>query len=417
MQRLRDTGRAGATSSRTLAAAVTVSLAVAALWPGHHQATASTDGSVESWCQSGSTVAALNRMLDGDPAGIVGADYQRTLALPDGRVLWTFQDPLVKTPSDDIVNLHNAAVVQDGTCFEFLRSGTAENPRPWLLPELTDPRQTWFWPMASTLSADERTVHVFLAEMRERSDEGYLVETEPLRVVVMNLDASTLAVTGGPFVPSWGTPGPADRTLYGWSAEAAGTHTFLLGHCHRQFGYDPFFGDTFIHDSACTSEVRLARVPRGDVFAPLEYWTGASWSPNRFAAAALLPTARGTITNPSQLQYVNGRWMAATKIDDWWSDRIVIDQADKITGPWRETGRITAVPKCAPNGPADFGCNTYFASFVDDPSRTARSPVIVSLSHNLWSGAPSSLYRPTYFTIDPPTVEFALGDRCGLDQC
>jgi len=407
----------GARTVRSLAAALLVTLSTAMLWRSDDRATASTTGAVASWCQAGSGVEPLNRMFDGDPGGIIGADYQRTLALPDGRVLWTFQDPLVRASGGQIVNLHNGAVVQDGNCFEFLRSGTASDPGAWLLPEFTNPTRTWFWPMASTLSADERTVHVFLAQMQERSDEGYLVETEPLGVVVVDLDAATLAVAGGPFVPSWGTPNSGDRTLYGWSAETAGNHTYLLGHCHRQFGYDPFFNDSFIHDSACTSEVRLARIPRGDVFAPLEYWTGSSWSTNRFSATALLLTSRGRIANPSQLQYVNGRWMAATKIDDWWGDWIAIDHADQITGPWRQTAWIRAIPKCSPTLPNDFGCNTYFASFVDDPERTASDPVTVSLSHNLWSGEPSSLYRPTYFTIDPPDAEFALGDRCSLDQC
>lgn len=399
------------------AAVLFTALASMTTWLDDAPASASTAGAVASWCQSGSGVDPLNRMFDGDPAGFIGADYQRTLALPDGRVLWTFQDPTVFASGGAIVNLHNAAVVQDGNCFEFLRSGSAANPRSWLLPDLTDPGRTWFWPMSSVLSADERTVHVFLAQMRERSDDGYLVETEPLSVVVVDLDATTLAVTGGPATPSWGVPGAGDRTLYGWSAETAGNHTYLLGHCHRQFGYDPFFNDTFIHDSACTREVRLARIPRGDVFAALEYWTGSAWSTNRFAARPLLTTTRGNITNPSQLQYVDGRWMAVTKIDDWWGDWIAVDQAERITGPWRQTAWIRAIPKCAPTPPDDPGCNTYFASFADDPTRSAGDPVTVSLSHNLWSGQPSSLYRPTYFTIDAPPLALAIADRCSLDQC
>jgi len=403
---------------RTLGLAVSATAALICLaWPpSNGLLTASSTGSVASWCHSASGTDLLNQMFDGDPAGIIGSDYQRTLALPDGRVLWTFQDPLVYASDGQIVNLHNAAVVQNGNCFEFLRSGTAADPQAWLLADLTDTGKTWFWPMASTLNADEDTVHVFLAQMRERSADGYLVETEPLGVVIVNLDATSFALTGGPFVPSWGTPNSGDRTLYGWSVEAAGNHTYLLGHCHRQFGYDPFFNDTFIHDSACAREVRLARVPRGDVFAPLEYWTGTGWSTNRFTATALLDTSRGNVTNPSQLQYVNGQWIAATKIDDWWSDQIVIDQANKVTGPWRQTASIQAIPKCAAT-PIDFGCNTYFASFVDDPARDSADPVILSLSHNLWSGEPSSLYRPTYFTIDPPAAKFALADRCSLDEC
>ncbi len=375
---------------------------------------ASASGSVASWCRGGTSIADLTRMFDGDPARIVGADYPRTLALPDGRVLWTFQDPVVTPPGGDLRNLHNAAVVQTDNCFEFLRSGTTSNPRPWLLDAETTTERAWFWPLDMTLSADERTVFVFLAQMFEDGDDVYLNAATPNSVVVVTLDAATLAVTGGPFTPSWGVLSGADRTLYGWSAETAGNHTYLFGHCHRQFGFDdnPFLGG-LIHDTSCTREVRLARVPRGDVFAQLEYWTGSGWSTSRTAARPLFDTGRVGLSQPSQFQFVNGRWLATTKVDDWWGQFLIIDEADKVTGPWRQRAVVAVSPKC----PTDQ-CNTYFSSFVDDPSREADDPVVISLSHNRWDGIPrAEIYRPSYLTIAPPPHEIALADRCSLQQC
>ncbi|MEL6890737.1 MAG: hypothetical protein AAFP84_04020 [Actinomycetota bacterium] len=375
-------------------------------------------GSVATWCRNGHGPAELDRMFDGDPGGIVGADYPRTLALPDGRVLWTFQDPIVRDTAGALHNLHNIGIVQDGACFDLLRSGTSAAPAPWLLATQTIPERAWFWPLDMTLSADGTTVHVFLAQMFEDDDGTYLNRATPNSVVVVDVDATTLGVRGGPSTPPWGGLA-SDPTLFGWSVETAGNHTYLFGHCHRQFGFDPFFDDVFIHDTSCTKQIRLARVPRGGVFATPEYWTGTAWSRDRAAARSLLPTERVNVTQPTQFQFVNGRWMATTKVDDWFGQWIVIDQANKVTGPWRQTERRFAGLQCDPDPPGDDGpvCTNYFSSFVDDPTRTTADPVVISLSHNLWSGEPSSLYRPTYEAIDPPVATAALADRCALDQC
>lgn len=52
-------------------------------------ADAFTAGSV---CLTDLEPETLNRLFDTEPGGVVGADYQRAFALPNGRVFWTFQD-------------------------------------------------------------------------------------------------------------------------------------------------------------------------------------------------------------------------------------------------------------------------------------------------------------------------------------
>ena len=76
----------------------------------------------------------LGTLFDSEPGGVIGADYQRALALPDHRVLWTFQDAAVRVGPDDIRIVHNIAAIQDGTCFTILYNGSRADPSPFFFP-------------------------------------------------------------------------------------------------------------------------------------------------------------------------------------------------------------------------------------------------------------------------------------------
>lgn len=109
----------------------------------------------------------LDTMFDTEPGGVIGADYQRAAPLPDGNVLWTFQDAEVRLPNGTRRLVHNIGIMQTGSCFRVLMSGTTDDPQPWLFPNQTTPFAHWYWPLDATVGADER-VHVFAAEMYER---------------------------------------------------------------------------------------------------------------------------------------------------------------------------------------------------------------------------------------------------------
>jgi hypothetical protein len=103
---LRETRRMLLTRWRSIA----VGLVAAALGP------AVADGSVSAArCASGTSFDALGEFLAGDDAaGLGGADYARAIDLPDGRVLWTFQDAFLTTGSSLVGSSfhHNLAMVQ-----------------------------------------------------------------------------------------------------------------------------------------------------------------------------------------------------------------------------------------------------------------------------------------------------------------
>ncbi len=349
-------------------------------------------------CLARASAEQLSELFAAEPGGVVGADYQRATPLANGKVLWTFQDAEVRLPDGSSTLVHNIGMIQEGTCFTVLMGGSAADPQPWLFGSSTTKFSHWYWPLGAEMGADGR-VYVFLAEMIERGP-GYLTRVEPVSTVVAGIDIDTLEVevTGSP-----GNPGAA---LYGFSIESDSRWTYLYAQCHRQFGFDLYIF-YYAHDRSCSNRVTVGRVPKGQVFATPSYWSGRGWQPDPSAAVPVIGT-EGRMVNASQIVLSNNNWMAITKVDDWWGDRILIEQSDRPTGPFRIVGEIAAVPKC----PVD--CNTYFASWIPSPDVGL---LMYGLSHNRWDGIASTVYRPTFANVGAPSLSMSPADRCSLGHC
>jgi hypothetical protein len=366
-----------------------------------------------STCVGSTSPEALTSLFDLEPGGLVAADYQRAISLPDGRTLWMFQDASIRLPPPDPATtlpdtppappatqlVHNAALLQTGTCFELLTSGTAAAPRPWLFGDDTMPFQHWFWPLDGTIGADGR-LYIFVAEMVENGPL-YLSITEPVATRVVVLDLPSLSVR------SAGQPPNASASLYGFSITSDATWTYMYAQCHRQFGWSP---SPLLpaHDLDCASNVTVARVPKGRVLDRPSYWDGTSWQADPARAAPVMPTA-GRPVNPSQIRWNGSEFVAATKVGDWFGSTIFLDRAPSAQGPWITYARIAAVPKCAPTV-----CDTYFASWV--PTALSGGKYVIGLSHNRWDGALSTVNRPTFFAVPAPG-RFSLAARCTRVDC
>jgi hypothetical protein len=334
----------------------------------------------------GGQLADLNRLFDTEPAGIVGADYQRAVELPDGRVFWTFQDGAIRTGPGRIDIVHNIAAVQDGACFTFLYGGSRAAPRPYLFAGATDPFRRWFWPLGTEVGTDGR-LHVFTAEMVERG-ATYLSVTEPVATRLAIIDPDTFAVVRE------GSPVNASPDLYGWSVTSDHIWTYLYAQCYRQFGYDDFLGVPS-HDRGCSARVTVARVPAGELLATPQYWDGARWQPDPARAAPIVTTADRRV-NADQFLWTGGRFVSVNKEGDWWGDTIYVSTSTSPTGPFVLATQVPAVPKCP-------DCNTFFASWVPRAAG-ARPPrtLAYGLSHNRWNGQVSAFYRPTFDTVAAP---------------
>jgi hypothetical protein len=354
-------------------------------------------------CLGSSSPTALTSMFDSEPGGIIAADYQRAVPLPDGRTLWLFQDATIRLPPPNPPApterlLHNIGMIQNGSCFTVLRSGTAQDPQAWLLPSQTTPFAHWFWPLSAEMGNDGR-LYIYLAEMFERGGL-YLSATEPAGTWIVAIDLRTMAMIGAT------TPPGSSAQLYGFSITSDSSWTYLYGHCHRQFGWDigPF--GVPAHDVDCSGNVPVARVPRGQMLNALSYWDGSTWQADPSRAVSVMPPGR-TI-NPSQVRWISGEFLAVTKVGDWFGTTIYLDRAPSAQGPWTNYARIPAPLRCDPNV-----CNSYFASWIPG---TADGDFVVGLSHNRWDGRMTAINRPTYLVAPPPgSHAFAL--RCSVVDC
>jgi hypothetical protein len=342
---------------------------------------------LEPVCVPATTADELTAFFDGGRP-MIGADYQRAFPLPSGRVIWLFQDAFLPTSNGPEL-VHNVGLLQSGQCFQLLRTGSANAPTSYLLPELTDRFHRWFWPLGGDVGTDG-DLHVFVAEMLEHGG-GYLTHTEPVATWLVAIDVDDLTVVDQRLAPN------PSAELYGWSVVSAGEHTYLFSHCYRQFGYDPlwFAPDVFAHDLDCTADVKLARIPRGDFEAAPEYWDGTDWVADPLAAIAVIPTDGRTV-NPTQVALFDGRFVAATKIDDWWGKTIVLDVAAAPEGPWSTAQTIPVEEECD-------NCNTYFASIM--PYGVDANSFIVGLSCNTFGDEHDDHhYTPTFLRVRVPAI-------------
>lgn len=325
-------------------------------------------------CIEGLAAADLGELLAGAVDGLQGADYQRSIRLPDDRVLWTFQDAFI---GDELV--HNAAIVQSGRCFTLLNTAA----RSWLFADETAHMQRWHWILGGGMTDDDR-VALFVVEMTETGSR-YLSETRPVRVRRVELDVVDFSVIAVFDEPSTG----AD--LFGWSVTDAGAYTYLYSHCYRQFGWDGTFGF-----DPCVEHVKVARVPLGHFDGPREYWDGTTWSSNSHRA---VPVVDGTFAmsgnNPAQIVHDGRQFVLIEKRDDWWGSTVEFGMASLAIGPFRHVGSVTAPLACDPSD-----CNTYFASWV--PWRDTDGAMIWTVSRNVWSGHTADrlhLYHPAVSTF------------------
>jgi hypothetical protein len=314
-----------------------------------------------------------------------GADYQRPFALPDGRVLWLFQDMYISGRYGSSTFVHNAGLVQTGSCFELLHGGDYARPTELLMADITQRRQRWFWSLSGELGNDG-LFHLFVAELRERG-ATYLTKVEPVATWQVAIDPSTMAV-----IDRRPAADPSPE-LYGWSAASDDQYTYLYGHCYRQFGWDafPFVSPpVYVHDWSCADEVTVARTPRGEFDRPLEYWDGTRWQIDPARAVNVVPSGR--LVSASQFYRDGNRWISITKVGDWFGDQVTIDVASRPQGPFTTVRTIQLPAKCG-------DCNTYFAALL--PWRSWNGAWLLAISNNRFDRLDLSQYQPSFFAIAP----------------
>lgn len=323
--------------------------------------------------------------------GYGGGDYQHAYALPDGRVLWLFQD--LHFSNDEQLGLtdaaHNAGLIQSGGCWEILGGRGLDV----VGDDLTVDSRRWFWPLDGEVGRDG-DLWIFFAEMDNPNGNGAAAGAVPVGTWLARLDPETLHVESFERAPD------GSARLFGWSVVSDDRWSYLFGYCNRQFAN----GDGALSgfDASCTPHTFLARVPLGDFLASPTYWNGSGWTASPAAAA---PVSTRATANPMSVAWYGDTWVSVTKVDDWWGRYIQVDRAPSPQGPWTTVQSIDTLGmrRCGE-------CGIYSAFLMPglDPSGHVTVAVSNGAPYARWR-ADASLYRPSFLSIDVPDPAAPVG--------
>lgn len=326
--------------------------------------------STDVGCAANTSAGALDSFFKNRVGPMLGADYQHVYPLGGSRYLWLFQDAFIDhsgaAPTLGKSGFaHNVAFVQDGACFTMLHRGSAAKPAQFESGTGTDPANHWFWPMGGELSGGRLQVF-WVEEAVDGSSPGPGdgLGWHPVGTYLASYDTTTLARESFTAAPNAGV-----RPIYGYAVSTDADYTYLFANTFeqnlsREGGY-------FNGPHSATS-MYLARVPKGNLEAAPEYRTATDWSSDPGAAVPIVQ--RYWAENPMEPRYLNGQWVAATKVDGYWGSELSIDVAIDPWGPWTTVEHRGVAPR---NN--DSTMNTYHAYLMPWMSG---GNLVVSISQN-----------------------------------
>jgi hypothetical protein len=341
-------------------------------------------------CAGSASAADLDAFFRADDAaGLAGADYPHAIALPDGRTLWYFQDAFVGRDvqlwGDRFA--HNAAMVQDGACFELL-TAPGGGGTSWIGSWVENDLQNWVWLLDAEVGADGH-LWVFLAEVHNPNGRGAAHGARPVGTWTARVSLPDLRLVGMQEAPD------ASHSLFGYSIVSDSRWTYLYGHCYRQFDG----AETIGFDPDCSPYAYLARVPKGQLGRELEYWSEEGWTRDR---AARTPVFTAEQSMPVSVERFGDVYVAASDENDWFGHDVVISTAPAPQGPWTEVLRYTPETRCGE------ACNNYGAFVLPELDG---DQVVIAQSNNAWNMeeafADASRYRIGVRAVTVPGVSAA----------
>lgn len=306
-------------------------------------------------CAASTSAGALESFFQDRIGPVVGHDYQHVYHLGGSRWLWLFQDTFVDhsgtgTRLDQASFVHNTAMIQNGACFTLFHRGSAGAPESFEPGNGERRLAKWFWPMGGEISNGQ--LFVFWVEMEKDDYEprpGDGLGWHPKRTWLAVYDAGSLARLS--FQPA---PNSGVYPIYGYAVQSEGDYTYLFGNTFEQnlareggFGNGPHSG----------TEMYLARILRGQFGSSPEYRSADGWTSDRTAAHPIMQ--RYWAENPMQPRFIAGQWVAATKVDGYWGERLAIDVAPQPWGPWTTVSLREVSPRSG-----DPLMNTYHAHLL-----------------------------------------------------
>jgi hypothetical protein len=370
-------------------------------WAASVQTTDAGYVTTDLGCAAGTSASALDAFFAERLGPVIGEDYQHVVDLGGNRFLWLFQDTFVDQGGtaarlDQAAFVHNAAMVQDGSCFTLYTRGAPDAPTSFEAGTGERSLRYWFWPMGGE-TVDGRVYQYWVRMVKDGYEPGPGdgLGWHPESVWLSIYDSSTLArLWFGPAAD------PGVAPIYGYVVASDDSYTYLFGNTFEQnLGRE----GGYANGPHSGTQTYLARVPRGEFSTRPEYRTADGWSGDPAAAAPV--SSRYWVENPMQPRYLGGQWVAATKVDGYWGEELSIDVASDPWGPWTNVERKGLLPR-----DGDPAMNTYHAHLMPWLHNGA---LVVSVSQNardmVRDAYPHPVrYRPRFFSeplVAPPSPE------------
>jgi hypothetical protein len=202
--------------------------------------------------------------------GWTGGDGTRSVALPDGRILWLFGDTFLGTVRPDRSRpraapmVRNTFVVQSGDTLVTLHGGTAASPQAFVTPQ---ERGSWYWPTDGLVEGNRLIVFLprFTAIGQGMWDWRWNgTDIGTFSLPELRLEKITAAVA-------------VNRVIYGTAILEDADGTYIYG----------------IEDLQSAKYVHIAKTSSGRFDDAWEFWNGDGWtfdplvSKRLFSGAAL----------------------------------------------------------------------------------------------------------------------------------
>jgi hypothetical protein len=318
--------------------------------------------------------AALFDGLEGDWAGGDGSSSTR---LPDGRVLWLFDDTVTGAVSPDgrrtgdVGLLHNSVLITSGTCVRSAASGVEALPGRGT---------TWLWPTHAVVTragspSTGSTLLVF-AQRITRTGEGPF-DFRRVATSVVDLQVAW----DGPVTVGAVRDVAGPTVLWGAAVVVHGSTSWVYG--TRDAGPGTF-----------GRELLLARAPTATVGdrGTWRYRTAGGWSADPAYAAVVRPASDGVSTVLSGVAR-DGTTLLVTKPQEFLDDRVVALTAPHPWGPWSQRTLLRA--------PSTDAEPQYSPALVVGATGSRAVVVVNRTSTSLETlVTDSSAARPTFHDVD-----------------
>jgi hypothetical protein len=358
----------------------------------NHFSTAAARGGYQATdlgCAKRRSAANLDDLFSDRFGPIVAMDSPHVIELGRGRHLWLFNDTFVDYSTRaasllDMKFISNVAVLQEDRCFRLFRQGDGEDILPFMP---TKSKVRFFWPLGGEVFGER--LHLFWAEMISTRDKPHIssdgLNRHPVRTWLATYDASTLERLSF-------RPAPNDGVFpqYGYAVASDDRFSYLFGNSNL---LDYSLEGGFFGGPHSATKMYVARVPRGQLDRRPEYRTAGGWSDEPGDAVPF--SERFVAENGMQPRYMDGHWIAVTKVDGFSGTDTILEVANKPWGPWRIVSERTIEPF------RGFDVMNNYQPIIL-PYRDPSGDLIIVMSQNAhrWPDAVSdfSMYRPYVYS-------------------